>query len=251
MTDQHRKYRFHEVIGDTKTSPLRKYQDLVIGRRSITALIRYELFMLLLAPLPGIIGLGLRRLLFPSLFGAVGKNVIFGHHLNLRAPHRIFIGANTVLDDYAFLSFRGTAEQGIRIGSNALLGRYSQLKVRNGDMELGDKVNIGPFCHLGTVSTLRVGDHSMFGSNCFIGGVRHDFSDPDRPIVEQKLNTAKGVEIGHDVWLGAHVVVIDGVSIGDGAVIGANAVVTRDVPPFTIAAGVPAKVIGRRNREEQ
>ncbi len=250
MTDQHRKYRFHEVIGDKNTSPLRKYQDLVIGKRAFGALIRYELSMLLLAPLPGVVGLGLRRLIFPALFGAVGKNVIFGHHLNLRSPHRIFIGANTVLDDYTFLSFRGTAEQSILIGSNVLIGRYSQLKLRNGEMELGDNVNIGSFCHLGTVSRLRVGDHSMFGTNCFIGGVRHDFSDPNKPIVEQRLHTGQGVDIGHDVWLGAHVVVIDGVTIGDGAVIGANAVVNRDVPPYTIAAGVPAKIIGQRDREK-
>lgn len=248
MSDRHRQYRFQEVIGDRKKSVLRKYQNLVIGKRSLPALIRYELSMMLLNPVQGMAGLALRRMLFPGMFGGVGQGVIFGHHLSLRSPYRIFIGDNTVIDEYAFLSYRGDPEQRLRIGSNSFIGRYSQLKVRHGAMELGDKVTIGPFCHLGTISRLIVGDYCLFGTNCFIGGIQHGFKDPDRPIVEQELSDRGGVEINRDVWLGSHVVVNDGVHIGEGAVIGANAVVTDDIPAFAIAAGVPAKVIDSRKQ---
>ncbi len=250
MPDRHSRYRFKEVLQDEKNSPFHKYQDLVIGKRSLGALVRHELNMLLLSSLPGMLGLGLRKIFFPSMFGAVGKNVIFGHHLSLRMPHRIFIGANTMVDDFVFLSFRGEKDQGLRIGENVLLGRFTQLKVRGGDLELGNDVNIGPYCHFGTVSKLTVGEHSLFGANCYIGGVRHGFSDSSKPIVEQELTSRGPTEIGSDVWLGAQVIVNEGIRIGDGAIIGANAVVTKDVPAYSISAGVPARVIGQRGEQE-
>lgn len=246
MTDRHSKYRFHEMLEDQERSSLQKYQDTVIGQRSLAALLRHELLTLLLGPLPGLLGLGLRRLFYPAQFGQVGSKPVFGHHLTLRGAHRIFIGNNVVIDDHVLLSFRGEDEQSLRIGSNVLIARFSQLKVRSGEMELADKISIGPFCHFGTTSRLTVGEHAMFGANCFIGANQHSFKDSTRPIGEQGLSGRGGVVIGRDVWIGAHAIVHDGVRIGDGAVIGSNAVVTKDVPPLAIAAGVPAKIIGTR-----
>jgi acetyltransferase-like isoleucine patch superfamily enzyme len=250
MSD-HQKYRFREVMQDQRKSALQKYQDTVIGQRGLLPLFRYELLNLLLGPLPGLLGLGLRRFLYPALFGKAGKNPVFGHHLALRAPHRIFLGDNVMLDDYVFLSFRGEAEQSIRLGSNVLIGRYSQLKARNGELLLSNNISVGASCYFGTASRLTVGEYTLFGANCFIGGIQHGFSNPDKPIAEQDLVDRGGVVIGRDVWIGAHAVVNDGVRIGDGAVIGANAVVTKDIPSFAIAAGVPAKVIGSRQTKSQ
>jgi acetyltransferase-like isoleucine patch superfamily enzyme len=246
MTDQHRQYRFNEVIRDPKRSPLRKYQDTVLGQRSMSALIRHELLVLLFGALPGMLGLGLRRLFYPAMFGAAGKNTVFGHHITLRGSHRIFFGDNTMVDDYVLLSFRGEEEQEIRIGSNVLIARFSQIKARGGDLRIADHVSIGSFSYLGSTSTLSVGEHTLCGGNCYIGGIRHGFADRNIPIAQQPLVDRGGVSIGRDVWIGAHAVINDGVRIGDGAVIGSNAVVTRDVPDFAIAAGVPARVIGQR-----
>jgi acetyltransferase-like isoleucine patch superfamily enzyme len=78
-----------------------------------------------------------------------------------------------------------------------------------------------------------------------IVGYSHTFEDPTTPIVEQPI-TAKGIRIGSDVWLGTQVTVVDGVTVGDGAVIGAGSVVTHDVPPRTVAVGVPARVLRKR-----
>ncbi|MGX9727400.1 MAG: acyltransferase [Candidatus Electronema sp. VV] len=245
MSD-HQKYRFREAMRDQRKSALQKYRDTVVGQRGLLPLLRHELLTLLLGPLPGLLGLGLRRLLYPALFGAAGRNPVFGHHLALRAPHRIFLGDNVMLDDYVFLSFRGEEEQSIRLGSNVLIGRYSQVRARGGEIQVADNVSIGAFCYLGTASKLMVGEHSLLGGNCFIGGIQHGFSDPGRPIAEQDLVDRGGIVIGRDVWVGAHAFVNDGVRIGDGAVIGASAVVTKDIPPFAIAAGVPAKIIGMR-----
>ena len=239
-------YRFSEVMQDQRKSALQKYQDTVIGRRGLLPLLRHELLTLLLGPLPGLPGLGLRRIFYPALFGAAGRNPVFGHHLSLRGPYRIFLGDNVMLDEHVFLSFRGEAEQSIRLGSNVLIGRYSQVRARGGTITLADNVSVGAFCYLGTASRLEVGEHCLFGGNCFVGGIQHGFSDPDRPIAEQPLVDRGGIVIGRDVWVGAHAVVNDGVRIGDGAVIGSNAVVTKDIPPFAVAAGVPAQIISRR-----
>ena len=106
--DKYRDYRFDTIIEDKKRSFVQKYQDLVIGNRRLGALAYYEFSTMFVNPIQGAIGLALRRILFPPMFARVGKKVIFGHHLNLKAPGSIELGDNTVIDDFATLSFRGT-----------------------------------------------------------------------------------------------------------------------------------------------
>ena len=83
-----------------------------------------------------------------------------------------------------------------------------------------------------------------------IVAVDHVYDDPQRPIREQGI-TAQGIVIEDDVWLGAGATVVDGVTIGRGSVIGAGAVVTTDMPPYSIAVGIPAKVVKDRRQLEQ
>jgi acetyltransferase-like isoleucine patch superfamily enzyme len=73
----------------------------------------------------------------------------------------------------------------------------------------------------------------------------HRFDDPDRPITWQGFSTKGPTRIGDNVWCGANVVITSGVTVGERCVIGANSVVTTDIPPFSIAAGAPAKVLRR------
>jgi galactoside O-acetyltransferase len=95
---------------------------------------------------------------------------------------------------------------------------------------------------------LLIGEYSLIGSNCSIGGLHHGYEDADKPIMQQALDNRGGVTIGKDVWLGAGVAVLDGVSIGDGAIIGTSSVITRDIPAYSIAVGSPAKIIKQRSR---
>ena len=90
---------------------------------------------------------------------------------------------------------------------------------------------------------VEIGAHCMLANGCFVTDANHRFDDPDQPITWQGFTSKGPTVIGDNVWLGAHVVVTSGVTIGERCVIGANSVVTQDIPPFSIAAGAPAKVL--------
>ena len=97
------------------------------------------------------------------------------------------------------------------------------------------------------VELVEIGDHCMFANGCFVTDGDHRFDDPDLPVPWQGFTTKGPTRVGDNVWCGANVVVTSGVTIGERCVIGANSVVTRDIPPFSIAAGIPARVL-RRDR---
>jgi acetyltransferase-like isoleucine patch superfamily enzyme len=107
----------------------------------------------------------------------------------------------------------------------------------------GTYLNLG--VQVASVDLVEIGDHCMFANGCFVTDGNHRFDDPDRPITWQGFTTKGPTRIGDNVWCGANVVVTSGVTIGERCVIGANSVVTTDIPPFSIAAGAPAKVIRR------
>lgn len=109
------------------------------------------------------------------------------------------------------------------------------------------RIGEGTFLNLGVmvaaVDLVEIGSHCMLANGCLVTDGNHRFDDPNRPITWQGFTTKGPTRIGDNVWCGANVVVTSGVTIGDHCVIGANSVVTTDIPPGSIAAGAPAKVI--------
>jgi acetyltransferase-like isoleucine patch superfamily enzyme len=95
------------------------------------------------------------------------------------------------------------------------------------------------------VDLVEIGDHCMFANGCFVTDANHRFDDPDQPVTWQGFMSKGPTRVGDNVWCGANVVITSGVTVGERSVIGANSVVTEDVPPFSIAAGAPAKVLRR------
>ncbi len=239
-------HRFSKIMDDDQRGFLSKYQDLQVGNRSFGRLLVYEFCTTFISPVQGALGLVLRKLCFPWLFKNVGKRTIFGHHIGLRNPARVAIGAACVVDDYVQISARGEDEDEIRIADKSLIGQNVRLRTRGGSIHIGEQNNIGPDCHIGTSSLITTGHHCLFGARCYIGGLSHGFEDTDTPMTEQEMVSKGGVQFGDDVWLGAHVIVNDGVRIGSGAIIGAGSVVTEDIPDFAVAVGTPAKVIRMR-----
>lgn len=105
----------------------------------------------------------------------------------------------------------------------------------------------GCFLNLGVMvaaqGLVEIGDHCMFANGCFVTDANHRFSDLTMPITWQGFETKGPTRIGANVWCGANVVITSGVTVGERCVIGANSVVTKDLPPFSIAAGAPARVL--------
>ncbi len=112
-------------------------------------------------------------------------------------------------------------------------------------IHIGAYTSIQPHVHLAAAAKMVIGCHVLMGSHVFITDHDHDFSALETPISDQPLRVDP-VCIEDFVWLGENVVVLKGVRIGHHAVVGANSVVTRDLPPYAVAAGVPAKVIRLR-----
>jgi acetyltransferase-like isoleucine patch superfamily enzyme len=202
--------------------------------------------MLFASWVPGALGLLLRKILYPTLLGSCGKGVVFGVDVALRHPHKIHIGEGTLIDDHVLVDAKGVANQGIRIGDNGFIGRNSILSCKDGDIVLGSHINIGFNSEIFSSSKVEVGDYGLFAAYTYVVGGGHDHSDVGAVIIDQ-ARPSRGVVIGRNAWLGAGAKILDGVTLGQNVVIGAGAVVNESLPDSVIAAGVPAKIIRRRD----
>ena len=108
------------------------------------------------------------------------------------------------------------------------------------NIHVGDHLIINYGCTILDVAEVTMGDWVMIGPHVLISTVNHPLSPRGR---RNRLGVAKPVRIGDDVWIGGHAAILPGDTIGDGAVVAAGAVVTKDVPPYTVVAGVPARVV--------
>lgn len=118
------------------------------------------------------------------------------------------------------------------------------------DAYFSHKVSLGDYSGIGVnakiYGTCSIGNFVMMGEDCTIITRNHKHDRIDIPMMEQGFEDEKPVSIGNDVWIGDKVIIMPGVTIGDGCIIGAGAVVTKSIPPYSVAAGVPAKVIKTR-----
>jgi galactoside O-acetyltransferase len=138
-----------------------------------------------------------------------------------------------------------------RVGKEFSIGVCSRIQQPEA-LYLGNHVAIND--HAWIAANVRnaqiyIGDYTIIGPNCVIHAGSHKFDDLKIPIRYQG-HDAKPIRIGTDVWIAANVTVLSGVTIGDGSVIAAGSVVVKDVEPFSIVAGVPAKQIGSRKKDQ-
>jgi acetyltransferase-like isoleucine patch superfamily enzyme len=236
--------RIQWKMGAPRKSKIGLYQDLVIGRPGWGTLLKYEWVQFLSTNVPGALGLWLRSRLYPKLLKRCGRGVVFGLNTILRHPHKIEVGDNVVIDDNCLLDAKGTDNTGIKIGDNAFVGRNSILSCKNGDIVLGDRVNIGFNCEIFSGSRVAVGAGTLLAAYTYLIGGDH-VADLDADIVHSG-STSQGITVGENAWFGAGAKVLDGVQIGAHSIIGAGALVTKDVPEYSIAVGLPAKVVRDR-----
>lgn len=164
------------------------------------------------------------RALWLSLRGAsIGQKVTVGTRCRVTRPWCVTLGTRTSVEEGIY----------IKSVSDAAL------------IDIGTFVFIGRGCEFDVMERVSVGDHTQIAPGCFITDHNHGTAADLR--IDQQTCVVGPVIIGRDVWLGARVTVLAGVTIGDGAVVAAHAVVTKDVPPMAIVAGVPAKILCYRN----
>jgi acetyltransferase-like isoleucine patch superfamily enzyme len=226
-----------------------RYADLVIGESGWGPLLRYELVMLFSSWVPGALGLFLRSRLYPLILGRVGRNVAFGTNVVLRHPRKIVIGDNVVIDDQCCLDAKGTTNTGIVLQDGVFLGRNSILSCKNGDIVLETDANVGFNTEIFSAARVRVGARTLIAAYTYLVGGDHLYDRTDIPVLHQG-RTARGIDVGENSWLGAHVVVTDGSIVGRDAIVGAGSVVIGEVPAFHIAAGSPARTIRDRRTTE-
>lgn len=236
---------------DVKKSAMKKYQELILGKKGFKNLVKYELIMTFTNWVPGAFGLLLRSKLYPKLFGSCGRNVVFGTNIAIRHPHKIFIGDNVVIDDHCVLDAKGERNQGLKIGNGVFVGRNTILTCHDGDIVLEDNVNIGFNCVISSLGSIVIKENHLMAAFCYLVGGDHVADRTDMPILYQG-RTAKGIMIEENIWLGAGVTVLDGSTVGRDSIVGAHAVVNGKIDSYSIAVGAPAKTIrDRRNGKEK
>ncbi|MCB1755692.1 MAG: acyltransferase [Gammaproteobacteria bacterium] len=166
---------------------------------------------------------------------------LFGQHIELGKYS--FIGDGVVL-------YQNPGSGKIMLGEKSSINQTCIVETgEGGSVIIGSGSHIQPNCQLSAYKgDLVIGNAVQIAPNCAFYPYNHGFAT-DKPIMQQALSSKGGIVIEDDVWLSYGVVVLDGVTIGKGAVIGAGAVVARDVPAGAIAAGIPARVIGQRQKQ--
>ncbi len=160
---------------------------------------------------------------YKKYFDKYGKDNVFRHVEIKKTPGSYFeIGSNCTFDNRCVFLLTKPSPK-LCIGSNVTIGRNTIVSIK-GQCCIGDFTLIGPFVQI------TDNNHSIKRNN----------------LIKYQLSSIENVDIGEDCWIGSGAKILAGVTIGNGAVIGANAVVTHDIPPFAIAVGVPARVIKYR-----
>ncbi|GAB1540411.1 hypothetical protein NUACC21_30800 [Scytonema sp. NUACC21] len=222
----------------------------------------------LVGGIPPVPGRFLRNLLYRSILVRMGNSVRIERLCEFLGSHQIELGNNVHIGQSSFLDaskpgnkislgdgvwlhdnvrLTGDGINGkILIFDAAILDRGTDIKAHdNGWVEIGRRTYVGPYCTFAGPGHIKIGEDCTIASHTGIYANNHNFADLTKPMNSQGV-TSQGIEIEDDCWLGTGVKVLDGVRIGRGSVIGAGAVVTKDIPPYSIAVGVPATIVSQR-----
>jgi acetyltransferase-like isoleucine patch superfamily enzyme len=188
-------------------------------------------------------------------FGASKGLFLIGKGVTIRQAHFISVGANFIAQDHCEIN--GLSENGLIFGDKVTIGSYAIIRPTNlygGDagvgLKIGNNSSIGPYSYIGCSGLIEIGDNVMMSPRVSIYSENHNFDQVDHPMIEQGV-TRSFVKIEDDCWIAANSVILAGVTIGKGSVVAAGSVVTKDVAPYSIVAGNPAKFIKSRKITEQ
>ncbi len=164
-------------------------------------------------------------LIIGPAFGQFGRQTILMHPLRISGERRISIG------------------DGVYIGPGSWLQTLPDVNNQSIAISLGTGLSCAGECVISAVRSVTLEDHVLLARNVYISDHIHKYTETERPILSQGVDKIRPVLIRTGAWLGQNVVVCPGVTIGRGSVVGANSVVTEDIPDFCVCAGAPARVV--------
>ncbi|MGJ5673080.1 MAG: acyltransferase [Nostochopsis sp.] len=212
--------------------------------------IKEVLLINLLGELPTIaFGPSFRRLLYPFIFARIDNSVYIQNGVEFIGTNQIEIGSDVHIFKGVRIDAKGennkiTLKKGVALEKDVTIGALD-----NTCVQIGEGTFIGPGACIAGSGDVTIGKRCLIAAHTGIFANNHNFADPTKYIVDQGISR-QGIVIEDDCWIGHNVTVLDGVTIGEGSVIGAGAVVNQDIPPYSIAVGVPAKVIKKRDVKE-
>lgn len=193
----------------------------------------------------------LRGALVRWRFGSAKGLFLIGKGVTIRQASFIHTGKNFIAQDHCEIN--GLSQKGLVFGDKVTIGSYAIIRPTNlygGEAGVGLKVgnnsSIGPYAYIGCSGYIEIGDNVMMSPRVSIYSENHNFSETTLPMIEQGV-TRSFVKIEDDCWLAANSVILAGVTVGKGSVVAAGSIVTKDVPPYSIVAGNPARIIKSRN----
>lgn len=192
------------------------------------------------------LGVSIRNLAYRFIFKKQKGSVYIQDGAEFIGAHNIEIGAGTSVSRGVRIALR-CAENSMNLGSSVTLEHGVDIRSAgsNCSIDIGDRTFVGPYVCMTGPGNIKIGKDCMIAAHSAIAANNHNFADPTQKINKQGI-TRQGIAIGDDCWLGFGVKILDGVTIGQGSVIGAGSVVTKSIPPYSIAIGVPARVIRSR-----
>jgi len=239
---------FSEMYEEKKKSGLKLYLDRYVDSCSLLDLIKYELAVSFGSKIPGGIGILVRKYLSSMVLNKIGKGSLIGYGFSVKSPKSVSIGENTLIDDYCLFNAKTNSMKGLKIGNKCVIGMRSFITTGyDGHVLIQDNVHVnGPDTHILGMGGVSIGENGRIGARVSIVSANHVFKDRD-VLMKDQGTIAKGIIIEEDVWLGTGVIVLDDVTIHKGAVVGAGAIVTKDIPEYAVAVGVPAKILKYRS----
>ncbi|MCA6463143.1 MAG: acyltransferase [Chitinophagaceae bacterium] len=200
-----------------------------------------------------LIPFALRGLWEKCFMGKSSGWVLVGKQVSIRYAGYLEAGKQLIIEDYAEINARST--QKIILGNRVTIGKYAIIRPGNlyggepGEgLRVGDHSNIGPYCYIGCSGFISIGNNVMISPRVSIYAENHVFDSPDATIKSQGVKR-ESVVIEDDCWIAANSILLAGVTIGKGSVVAAGSVVTQDVPPYSVVAGVPARIIKNRRTD--
>ena len=191
-----------------------------------------------------------RGALLRARLGASGGLVLCDRHVRVLHARDIRAGRDLDLEEGCFIN--GLSRRGVVFGDRCTVGRGAVVAptgLLGGEpgegLRMGDRSNLGAWAYVGCSGFISIGSDVLMGPRVSLLAEDHDLDSIDEPIKAQGV-TRKPITVENDVWLGAGSTVVGGVTIGNGSVVAAGAVVTADVAPYSVVAGVPARLIRSR-----